>query len=411
MPLMRTREMVRADFPALTRTINGHPAAFLDGPGGSQVPRMVIDAIADYLAYHNSNTGGAFLTSVESDAALWSGREAVADFVGGRAEEIVFGANMTTLTLAFSRALSRQWKAGDEVIVTELDHQANVEPWVRAAEEAGAIVRRVPFDPGTLSLDYSAFEELINERTRLVAVGYASNATGTVNDVELVCRLAREVGALSYVDAVHYAPHGILDVRQIGCDFLACSAYKFFGPHVGMVWGRAEALEGCRTYRLPPVVDEIPARWESGTLNHEGIVGTAAAIEWIASLAEADTGTRRERIEQGMSAIQALEEPLLGRLLAELPEFEDLQIIGPPAGAPRTPTISLRIDGHSPRDLAATLAEEGIFVWDGDFYASSVIDRLGLREAGGLLRIGLAPYNTDSEIDRVITALMKISAT
>lgn len=410
MSLKQTREAVRSDFPALKRTVNGHPAAFLDGPGGTQVPQQVIDAVVDSLANHNSNSGGVFPLSEESDAALWGAREAAADFVGGSPEEIVFGANMTTLTLAFSRTLSRQWGPGDEIVVTDLDHQANVAPWVRAAEDAGATVRRVPFDPETVTLDYSALAEMICERTRLVAIGYASNATGTVNEVRDVCRRAREFGALSYVDAVHYAPHGAIDVKAIGCDFLTCSAYKFFGPHVGIVWGRAEALASCPTYKLPPVSDEIPSRWESGTLNHEGIVGAGAAIDWIAALGDdGSEESRRKRIVDGMGAIHALERPLLDRLLTELPEIPGVQIVGPPAVEMRTPTVSFRMEGHSPQEIARTLGNDGIFVWDGDFYASSVIDRLGLREEGGLVRIGLAPYNTEDEIDRLIAALEGIA--
>lgn len=371
---------------------------------------MVIDAVADYLAYHNSNTGGAFLTSVESDEALWDARKTVADFVGGVPNEIVFGANMTTLTLAFSRALAREWGPDDEVIVTRLDHQANIAPWLRAARDAGATVHEVPFDAETLSLDYSRLYDLIGSRTRVVAMGYASNASGTINDVEGVCSRAREVGALTYVDAVHFAPHGVLDVQQIGCDFLACSAYKFFGPHVGIVWGRSDALASFLPYKLPPVADDIPDRWETGTLNHEGIVGTAAAVDWIAGLAGDElVEDRRARIIAGMGVIQALEDPLLERLLTELPRIPGVRIYGPPPGSRRTPTVSLVVDGVPPCEVAKRLGEEGLFVWDGDFYASSVVDDLGLRDAGGLIRIGLAPYNNDDEIDRLVDGISRIA--
>jgi cysteine desulfurase family protein (TIGR01976 family) len=291
------------------------------------------------------------------------------------------------------------------VIVTMLDHPANVAPWRAAARDAGAIVREVPFDPVTCTLEMDALRAALGPRTRLVAVGYASNALGTVNDVAEVARLAADVGALSFVDAVHFAPHGVLDVQAVGCDFLACSAYKFFGPHTGVLWGRRELLEGLDPYKVPPAADTAPERWETGTLNHEGIAGTAAAVEWIASLAPAPRGGWRERVVGGMRAIEALERPLLDRVLDGLSGLRRVRLHGPPAGHPRTPTVALTVDGTSAGAVSERLAREGIFVWDGDFYASTVIDHLGLRERGGVVRVGLAPYNTEEEVDRLLEAL------
>jgi cysteine desulfurase family protein (TIGR01976 family) len=276
-------ERIRAHFPALTREIAGRVPAFFDGPAGSQVPRQVIEAMTTYLEMHNANTGGMFATSVETDGILENARGRVASFLGAAdSDEVVFGANMTTLTFAISRSLKRNWSAGDEIIVTDLDHQANVAPWRMAAEEAGASVRVVPFHRDSCTLDFEALEQLLTPRTRLVAVGLASNAVGTVTDVRRVVALAKQVGALSFVDAVHFAPHGLIDVTAIGCDFLACSAYKFFGPHVGILWGKSEHMSNLTPYKVPPASDESPGRWETGTLNHEGIAGTGAAVDWIA---------------------------------------------------------------------------------------------------------------------------------
>lgn len=400
-------DRIRADFPALRREVGGRRAAFFDGPAGSQVPRAVIDAVADYLAHRNANTAGAFATSRETDETIATARQRMADFLGaGSPREIVFGQNMTTLTYALSRALKAGWGPGDEVVVTELDHQANVAPWRQAAEEAGATVRVVPFDPATCTLDYAALESFLGPRTRLVAIGYASNAVGTVNDVRRVAALAREAGALSFVDAVHYAPHGPIDVRAIGCDFLACSAYKFFGPHVGILWGRGELLEGIQPFKVPPAADTAPERWETGTLSHEGIAGVGAAVEWIAGLAEADASAGwRDRILAGMEVIDAIERPLFDRLLDGLAALPGVGIHGPPAGHPRTPTVGFTVEGFTPIQVAERLGDRGIFVWDGDFYASTVIDGLGLREAGGVVRVGMAPYNTQEEVEALLAAV------
>lgn len=402
---------IREQFPALQREIAGKPVAFLDGPAGSQVPQPVIDAVSDYLAFRNANTHGVFATSRETDETIRCARERMAALLGGSADEIVFGANMTTLTFALSRALRHTWASGDEVIVTELDHQANVEPWRRAAEEAGVTVHTVPFLRDRCTLDMNRLEALLNPRTRLVAVGYASNALGTVNDVRRIASMARAVGALSFVDAVHYAPHGVIDAPSLGCDFLACSAYKFFGPHVGVLWGRREQLESFRPFKLGPQSDEAPERWETGTLSHEGIAGVAAAVEWIASLTSGSpTATWRERVVDGMRQIEDIERPLFARLLSGLRENPAVTVYGPPDDAPRTPTVAFTVRGASPASVAERLASEGVFVWDGDFYASSVIDALGLRAGGGVVRVGLAPYNTPEEIDRLLSVVRQISA-
>jgi cysteine desulfurase family protein (TIGR01976 family) len=410
LPSALLRSRIRSHFPSLSDGVD-RPTAYFDGPAGSQVPRPVIDAVADYLAFHNANTGGVFRSSMSTDELILSSRERLAGFLGaGSPREVVFGANMTTLTYSLSRALRRTWAPGDEIVVTELDHQANVAPWRLAAEEAGVRVRTIDFDPATVTLDYEALASVLGPRTRLVAIGAASNVTGTINDVRRVAALAREAGALSFVDAVHYAPHQPTDVQALGCDFLVCSAYKFFGPHVGVLWGREELLEGIRPCKVPPAPDQGPERWETGTLAHEGIVGAAAAVEWIASLAPAAAASGwRDRIVAGMATIGGLEAELLDRLLEGLEAVPGIRTFAPPRGRPRTPTVALTLRGASPREVATRLAQEGICVWDGDFYASSVIDRLGLRASGGVVRIGLAPYNTEEEVDRLLACLRSIA--
>ncbi len=406
---MNPSDSIRSGFPALSREVNGAPAAFFDGPAGSQVPQPVIDAVSGYLALCNANTGGAFLTSVETEEVIETARSRVASLLGAASgREIAFGQNMTTLTFALSRALREEWGPADELVVTDLDHQANIAPWRLAAEEAGMTVRTVPFDPESCLLDMEAMEAAIGPRTRLVAIGYASNAVGTVNDVRRVIELARAAGALSFVDAVHFAPHGVIDVQALGCDFLSCSAYKFFGPHLGILWGRRQLLEEVRPAKVPPAPDRVPERWETGTLCHEAIAGTAAAVEWIASLAPPAAGDGwRSRVAAGMEAIEAIEAPLFRRLVTGIREIPGVRIYGPPEGRPRTPTLAFTLEGSSPSEVARTLAARGIFVWDGDFYASTVIDRLGLRRNGGVVRVGMAPYNTAEEVDRLLDALRR----
>jgi cysteine desulfurase family protein (TIGR01976 family) len=401
---------IRSEFPGLERQVAGRPAVFLDGPAGSQVPHRVIEAVADHLAHRSANTHGGFATSRETDEALRLARERLAAFLGGAAGEVAFGPNMTTLTYALSRALARDWAPGDEVVVTDLDHQANVEPWRQAAEERGVIVRTVPFHRESLTLDYEALERILSSRTRLVAVGCASNAVGTIHDVARVSRAAHEAGALVFADAVHLAAHRAVDVATLGCDFLACSAYKFFGPHVGVLWMRDSLVESIRPYRLPPAPDRGPERWETGTQNHASIVGAGAAVEWIAGLAETPPDGLREAVLAGWDRIHRHEAPLLERLLDGLEALPGVRVYGPPAGVPRTATVSFALGDLGAEEVAGALAERGIFAWAGDFYASSVVDRLELRARGGLVRVGLAPYTTTAEVDRLLETLEEIGS-
>jgi cysteine desulfurase family protein (TIGR01976 family) len=401
---------VRADFPVFERRVGGRPIAFFDGPGGSQVPRQVADAVRDYLLMHNANTRGFFATSEETDVAITGARERVAALLNAPSpREVAFGANMTTLAFHLSRSLGREWGAADEVIVSQLDHQANVAPWVRLAEDRGMTVHVVPFSPETYTLDLDALEDVLSSRTRLVAVGAASNAIGTVNDVARVAALARRAGALSFVDAVHYAPHRLPDVQAFGCDFLACSAYKFFGPHVGILWGRAEHLERLTPYKVPPASNQAPERWETGTLNHEGIAGTGAAVEWIASLAGDPANTLRESLRRGYAAIHRHETRLFAALYDGLSSIPGVRVYGPPADAERTPTAGFTIEGVSPDQAARRLGAEGVFVWNGDFYATTVCDVLGLSDCGGLIRAGVAPYTTDEDVERLVDGVARLA--
>ena len=415
---------VRSEFPALARQVNGQPAVFLDAPGGTQVPQRVIEAMADYLARSNSNSHGAFETSRRTDEILEQAHAAVADLLGCRAEEVVFGPNMTTLTFAMSRAIAREMKPGDEIIVTNLDHDANVTPW-RALEEQGAVIRVADIHAQDCTLDMEDLLGLLNERTKLVAVGFASNSVGSINDVAAITKAAHQVGALSYVDAVHYAPHGPIDVREIGCDFLVCSVYKFFGPHVGALYGKAEHLERLRPYKVRPASDEIPDRWETGTQNHEGLAGAAAAVDYLADLGSrfgaaagsTDSGALSERrwlLLAGMRAIQRYERELAGQLIRGLLAIDGLQFYGIRETnrlGQRAPTVSVRLAGHHPRATARHLGDQGIFVWDGNYYALSLSERLGVEAAGGMVRIGLAHYNTPREVERLVEALSALAKT
>lgn len=403
---------VRADFPVFQRQIGGRSIAFFDGPGGSQVPRQVGDAVRDYLLMHNANTHGFFATSEETDALITRARENVAAFLNAPSpREIAFGANMTTLVFHLSRSLGREWQAGDEIVVSQLDHQANVAPWRLIAEDRGMKVHVVPFDTETFTLDLDALERTLSPRTRLVAVGAASNAIGTVNDVAAVASLARQAGALSFVDAVHFAPHRLPDVQTIGCDFLACSAYKFFGPHVGILWGRAEHLERLAPYKVPPASNASPERWETGTLNHEGIAGTAAAVEWLASLdADGPGDDLRESLVRAYQAIERHETEMFARLHAGLSGIRGVRVYGPLADGPRTPTAGFTIEGVSPDEAARRLGAQGVFVWNGDFYATTVCDALGLSDCGGLIRAGVAPYTTGDDVERLVAGVRALAA-
>jgi cysteine desulfurase family protein (TIGR01976 family) len=406
---------IRGQFPALSQMVGDQPAIFFDGPGGTQVPQRVIDAIGDYLIHANSNTHGAFQTSARTDNAIVAAHAAMADFLGCDPDEVVFGPNMTTLTFAMSRAIGRELQPGDEIVVTRLDHDANVSPWV-ALEERGVVIRYVDIDVEDCTLDMDDLRRQINARTKLVAVGYASNAVGTINDVAEVTRLAHSVGALAYVDAVHYAPHGPIDVREIDCDFLACSPYKFFAPHMGTLYGKREHLHRLRPYKVRPASDGAPDRWETGTKNHEGMAGVTAAIEYLAELGARQSGTahsnRRAALLAAMSSIRDYERELAEQLIAGLLEVPGLTFYGirePERFGQRTPTVSIRVEGHSPRELAAALGQRGIFTWDGNYYALNLTERLGVEESGGMLRNGLAHYNTSAEVERLLAALHEIA--
>jgi cysteine desulfurase family protein (TIGR01976 family) len=403
---------VRPLFPSLSQTVNGQPAVFFDGPGGTQVPQQVIDAISNYLIHANANSHGAFVTSERTDDTIIAAHAAMADLLGCDPDEVVFGPNMTTLTFAMSRAIGRELKEGDEIVVTRLDHDANVSPWV-ALEERGVVIRYVDIDIEDCTLDMDDLRQKINQRTKLVAVGYASNAVGTINDVAEVSRLAHSVGALSYIDAVHYAPHGPIDVRAIDCDFLACSPYKFFAPHMGALYGKREHLLRLRPYKLRPASNGTPDRWETGTKNHEGLAGVAAAVDYLAELGRAaGQASRRQALLSAMQTIRDYERGLAEKLIAGLLEIPGLTFYGitdPERFASRTPTVAVRIEGHTPRELAAFLGERGIFTWDGNYYALNLSERLGLEESGGMLRIGLVHYNTENEIGRMLALLREIA--
>ncbi len=400
-------DRTRQAFPALTREDNGHPVAYFDGPGGTQVPRPVADAIVDYLYHHNANTHWAYPTSAETDAALEHAREVFADFLGGRADEIVFGANMTVLTMHVARALARGWARGDEIVVTELDHHGNVAPWVEAARDFGLVVRTARMIPETGQVDWDHFGDQITSRTRLVAVGAASNAIGTVNDLSRAVARARTVGALAFVDGVHFAPHALPDVGALGCDGFVCSAYKFYGPHVGVLWLRRDLLAAADFPRLIPASHDPPERAETGTLNHEGIVGGAAAVEWLASLAEGPTSLR-ERLAVTYDGLHARGERLLHRLWTGLAEIPGVRLYGPTPDRPRTPTVGFTVADTSSETVARHLAETGVYCSHGDFYAHTVIERLGLHPHG-LVRAGCACYTSEEEVDRLLSGVAALA--
>lgn len=406
---------IRAQFPALRQEMNGHPVVFLDGPGGTQVPGRVIDAIAHHLVTSNANLHGSFATSAKTDALVEQARVAVADFLGCDRDEVVFGANMTTLTLAMSRSIGRELKPGDEILVTTLDHDANVAPWL-ALEERGVIVRTVDIHPTDCTLDMSDLERQLTTRTKVVAIGYASNAVGTINHVAQVVRMAHAVGAWVFVDAVHYAPHGLLNVRSLDCDFLVCSAYKFFGPHVGILYGKRENLTRLQPYKPRPASNESPYRWETGTQNFEGLAGLIAAIDYLAELGYQTSSTisnRRHALTIAMIMIQEYERSLSAYLIPRLLEISGVTLYGiadPSQFTWRTPTVGIRVAGYSPLELATQLGDRGIFSWNGNFYALNLTQRLGLEANGGLLRLGCTHYNTLEELQRLLHTLREIAA-
>ena len=403
---------VRAQFPSLSREVNGHAAAFLDGPGGTQIPQRVIDAISDYLSTHNANTCGAYATSRETDQVIAGARSAMEDFLGCDADEIIFGPNMTTLTFAISRAIGRELKAGDEILLTHLDHDANVSTW-RALEEHGVKIQFADINEHDCTLNLDDLARKITPRTKVVAVGYASNAVGTINDVKTIIRLAHDAGAMAYIDAVHYAPHGPIDVRELDCDFLACSTYKFFGPHMGVLYGKREHLTGLQPYKVRANTNAVPQRWEWGTLNHECIAGITACVEYLAELGKrvASCSDRRRALGAAYNAIQSHERKLTERMLRGLREIPGLRLYGvsdPARLESRCPTFAVRIDGHTPLELATKLGERGIFTWDGNYYAINLTERLGVEQTGGFLRIGLVHYNTEEEVDILLESLRVI---
>jgi cysteine desulfurase family protein (TIGR01976 family) len=429
-----TLDAIRSHFPALAREHAGQPIAYFDGPGGTQVPQSVVDAMVDYLTSHNANSHWNYPTSAETDVIIDGARVALADFVGGGPDEIVFGANATTLAFHVSRALGQLFNEKDEIVVTELDHHANVAPWQALARERGCRLRTARMNPGDGTLDWDDFEKQISSRTKLVAVGAASNALGTVNDVPRACRLAREAGALSFVDAVHYVPHFQADVKSWNCDFLVCSPYKFYGPHLGALWCRHELLESLPFVKVAPAPNSGPNRAETGTQNHEGIAGAAAAVDFLASLAgeisvhspailagssaatDADRPkigrlyslSRRERLSAALDAVHARSLPLVRRLWEGLSQIDGVTLYGPPSDAPRTPTIAFTIRDLPSSVAAGKLAQRGLFVSHGDFYAATVIERLDLGPEG-LIRAGCACYTTAQDVERLIAGVREIS--
>jgi cysteine desulfurase family protein (TIGR01976 family) len=401
-----TVEEIRSHFPALERVHDGYGVAYFDGPGGTQVPREVVEAVSDYLYNHNANVHWAYPTSAETDELLESARACVADFFGASHDEIVFGANATTLAYHVSRTLGRTFEAGDEIVVTELDHHANVAPWQALERERRIVLRVVRLNTETGALDWEDFESKVNERTKVVAVGAASNALGTLTDISRAGKLAESVSAYMFVDAVHYAPHQLTDVRALGCDFLVCSAYKFYGPHVGALFCRRELLETLPFPKLIPAPDYAPEVAEMGTQNHEGIVGAAAAVDFLASLAEGET--RRERLRAAFDALHARGAVLTRLLWDGLSEIEGVKLYGPRPEEPRTPTVAFTVRGVKSTDVARRAASRGLFLSHGDFYAATVIERLELGEEG-LVRAGCACYTTREEVERLIECVGEIA--
>lgn len=415
---------VRSQFPSLQRKVNGQTAAFLDAPGGTQTPQIVIDAISGYLREHNANTAGAYATSRETDQVIAGARSAMADFLGCDSDEIVFGPNMTSLTYAMSRAIGRELGPGDEILVTHLDHDANISPW-RALEERGVRLQFAEIREDDCTLDMEDLANKLSSRTKVVAVGYASNAVGTINEVKRIIQLAHDVGAIVYVDAVHYAPHRPIDVRELDCDFLVCSTYKFFGPHMGVLYGKKEHLSRLRPYKLRANTEAVPQRWEWGTLNHECIAGITACVDYLAEVGRrtnaegvAQSGqlkpsrrSRRELLSSAYRSVRAHERELMEQMLRGLSRIPGLRVYGITDQSrldQRCPTFAVRIPGHTPLELATTLGDRGIFTWDGNYYAINLTERLGVEKDGGFLRIGFVHYNTTEEVDRVLESLRNL---
>ncbi|MEX0989647.1 MAG: cysteine desulfurase-like protein [Actinomycetota bacterium] len=407
--------VLRSRFPALGRRMDGRPCVFADAPGGSQMPEAVLDAMRDYLVGSNANTHGTFVTSEETDELIARARVAGADLLGADPDQIVFGQNATSLLLAVSRSFGRTLGRGDEVVVTRLDHDANIRPWVLAARDAGAIVRWVDVHDDDVNLDLDSLDAALSDRTRLVAVTLASNAVGTVAPATEVARRAHAAGALVCVDGVHAAQHRSIDVAAIGADIAVCSPYKFFGPHLGMLWAREELLASWEPYKVRPASDAVPDRWETGTLNHEGLAGFVAAVDYLAEIGdtfgarEANVGDRRQRIRRGFDAIGAWERELSDRFLSGLEAIEHVRLFGIGDRArldERTPTFAVRVGEQPPIETTRALGDRGIFTWDGHYYALELMERLGLEpDLGGAVRIGFCHYSTPDEVDRVLDEL------
>jgi len=398
---------IRATFPALVRREGAHPVAYFDGPGGTQVPLAVADAVRSYLLEHNANTHWAYPTSIETDTLLAEARDVFADFLRATPADISFGNNTTTITFHMARALARGWKEGDEIVVTELDHHANVAPWQAVARDRGLVIRTVRLDTKSFRTDFDDLAGKLGPRTRLLAIGAASNALGTVTDVIRATAMAHEHGALAYVDAVHYAPHHLVDVGAIGCDFLACSAYKFYGPHVGVLYARHDLAQTLDVPKLDPAPADAPERLETGTQNHEGIVGAAEAVMYLGTLARGGA-SRRERLSRAYAAFHARGEAMLSQLWDGLAAIDGVTLYGPEPGTPRTPTVAFTVRGHSTEEVARHLARRGVFVSNGDFYAATVAQRLG-RGEDGFVRAGAACYTTADEVDRLVHGVEELA--
>ena len=398
---------LRVQFPALQLEINGKTAVFADGPGGTQSPQSVIDAMGSYLKYGSSSPGASFLTSQYGLEIIAQARQAMADFLNAEPNEIVFGQNMTSLTFSMSRAIARTWQAGDEIILTRLDHDGNISPWLMAAEEKGVTVHWLDFDPANGMMSLEKLPALLNEKTKLLAISYACNALGSITDVGKAIEMAHAQNCLVFVDAVHFAPHGLVDVKALDCDFLVCSTYKFYGPHTGVLFGKKEHLDSLTAYKVRPASNESPGKWETGNQSYESFAGLTAAVDYIAALGGSE-GSRRTRIEKAVKIIKAYEVEIGKRFLAGVTAVPGLKVYGLTDVErldERTPTFAISIDGIHPDEIGKTLGEQGIFVYTGHYYAIETMRHLGLLESGGLVRIGFVHYNTLAEVDRVIDAL------
>jgi cysteine desulfurase family protein (TIGR01976 family) len=398
---------IRKQFPALSRIHADQPVAYFDGPAGTQVPRAVVEAMNDYLYHHNANTHWAYPTSNETDGLIANARQTLADFLNASPDEIAFGQNMTSLTFHVARALGRDFNRGDEIIVTELDHHANVDTWRSLELERGVTIRVLPMNPHTGQLELGRLPDLLSSKTRLVAMGAASNALGTINDIHRAVTMAREAAALSFVDAVHYAPHHLIDVKQLGCDFLVCSAYKFYGPHIGILFGKKELLERIDFPKVKPAPNHAPEKIETGTQSHEAMVGAATAVNFIASLGRG--GSRRERLASAFDEMHRRDAALVSALWEGLSSIRGVRVYGPGLEAKRTALVSFSVKDYPAESVSEALAQVGIFAANGDFYAATVVERLGLARQG-LIRAGCACYTTSEEVKRVVAAVASIVA-